>query len=109
MGKVTKEQPDRSFLTRLVSFDRIVWVVEKETGRKWAEFGRRGDPGRGLVLYLARMHSGLTLSQIGAKAGGMEYKAVSMAVKRFETKLSNNTTLRSLAKRCQGEVWNVET
>jgi len=87
VGRVTKEQPDRSFAARLVSFEQIVEIAEKETGKKWDEFGRYGDPRRDLVLYLARMRSGLTLAQIGEKAGGMEYKTVSMAVKRFEEKM----------------------
>ena len=88
VGKVTKEQPDRSFAARLVSFEHIVEIVERQTGKKWEEFRTMyRDPGRDLVLYLARMRSGLTLAQIGEKAGGLEYKTVGKAVKRFEVRM----------------------
>ena len=40
--------------------------------------------GKGLVLSGATEYSGLTLEQIGAKAGGTDYTVVAKAIKRFE-------------------------
>ena len=110
VGKVTKEQPDRKFIARRVSFERIVEIVEKENGEKWEEFSRRyGDHGRNLVLYLSRMRSGLTLAEIGKEAGGIEYKTVGKAVKRFEQTMQKKSRTRSLAKRCLDQMSIVET
>ena len=110
VGRVTKEQPDRRFVVRLVDFERIVEIVENERGQKWEQFsGRYGDPGRSLVLYLARLHSSLTLAQIGEKAGGLEYKTVGKAAKRFEESIRENRALRALTKRCLSQMSIVET
>ena len=110
VGKVTKEQPDRKFIARRVSFRRIIKIVEKEKGEKWQQFsGRHGDHGRNLVLYLARMRSGLTLAEIGKKAGDIEYKTVGKAVKRFDQTMKEDRRTRSLAKRCLDQMSIVET
>jgi len=108
--KVTKEQPDRQFAVRLVSFKRIIKIVEKEKGEKWQAFGGRyGDHGRDLVLYLARIRSGLTLAEIGKEAGGIEYKTVGKAVKRFEQTMKKDRRTRSLANHCLDQMSIVET
>jgi len=40
-----------------------------------------------MVLYLARLHSGLTLQQIGDRVGGLVYKTVFARVKYLKNKL----------------------
>ena len=62
-----------------------------------------------MVLYLARMRSGLTLREIGEAAGGMEYKTVSTSVRRFKTRIAREPIMRRLAKRILTELTNVET
>jgi hypothetical protein len=113
VGKVTKEQPARRELARLVSIERIVELVEKTRGESWGAFSERhGDWGRELVLYLARQRSGLTLKEIGEAltalegSGGkaMEYPAIAKAVKRFEASLAGEHVRRRLARECLNEL-----
>lgn len=63
---VSPEHSGRSFVAGRIPFDRIVSVVEAMKGERFADFrDRNGDWGLALVLYLARMHSGLTLAKVG--------------------------------------------
>jgi len=48
--------------------------------------GRRGDLGREMVWWLARRHAGMTLRQLGEKAGRTDYAPVGMELKRYEFK-----------------------
>ena len=68
--------------------------------QSWKEFaGRHGDPGLALALYVGRRCTGMTLRALGQAAGGMDYTAVSMAIKRFEQRLPAERKLRHLAQR----------
>lgn len=118
VGKVTGEQPSRKDVARWVPVERIIRLVEKKRGEPWALFSERhGDWGRELALYLARRRSGLSLRQIGeaaaefagAGAKALEYKAVSQAIKRFESSLSADRARRRLARECLDELSKVET
>lgn len=107
---VSKEQPDRKMLERFVKFDRIVKVVEAMTGKKWHEFcNLHGDSGRDMVLYLARLKSGLTLGAIGELAGGLHYKTVGKAIERFSRKLKTDSRLAMQMNRCLRNMSIVET
>ena len=76
----------------------------------WADFSsRHGDWGRELVMYLARKRSGLTLRGIGDALGGVEYKNVSKAVRRFEDSLANHSNRRSIARSLLSQLANGET
>ena len=108
--KVTKEQPMRRCLKRGVGIATIVRLVEDERGESWADFSNRhGDCGRELVMYLARKRSGLTLRGIGDALGGVEYKNVSKAVRRFEDSLANHSNRRSIARALLSQLANGET
>jgi len=108
--KVSREQPGRREVARRAPMAAILKVVEEERGEKFAEFSERyGDWGRDLVLYLARKRSGLTLREIGEACGGLEYKAVSKAIQRFEASLRKDDALRRLAPRCLASLSTVET
>ena len=110
VGAVTKEQPARRELVRCVPVPALVALVERERGETWAEFsGRHGDWRRELVLYLARKRSGLTLRQIGAELGGLEYKTVGKAVQRFEQSLARDAEKRRTAASCLAQLSLVET
>jgi putative transposase len=110
VGRVTKEHTGRRQLDRTVSVGRIVAVVERWRGERWSEFrDRHGDWGRDLVLYLARKRSGLTLREIGAAAGGMEYKAVGRAVQRFGAALASDRAKRRAVADCDTHLTIVET
>jgi len=97
----SQEQPERKILDSFIEFDEVVEIVENNKREKWQDFvGCHGDWGRDLVLYLARQRSGLTLKQIGERAGKMGYKAVDRAVQRFKRKLEKDKKLSALAKKC---------
>jgi len=108
--KVSPEQPAGGAMRRLVPFELIVSLVEKEMGRQWDDFrDSHGDYGRDLVLYLARMKSGLTLAEIGLRAGGIEYKAVGKAVQRFTQRMAKDRILAGKVGKCMEKLSNVET
>jgi len=97
---VDRESSGRRALRALRTWAEVVRAVEAARGEKWAEFaGRHGDPGRALALYVARRCTGLTLRALGEAAGGMDYTAVSMAVKRFEERLARDKALRRMTNR----------
>ncbi len=57
-----------------------------------------------LALYVGRGCTGLTLRALGQAAGGMDYTAVSMAIKRFEQRLAKQKGLRSMTERLKREL-----
>lgn len=76
-------------------WDAIVAAVEKVKGSTWADFSSiRGDWGRAAVYYLARQYGGLTLTEIGAVAGGIKYPAISKMIKRFEQRMPSDANLK---------------
>ena len=59
-------------------------AVEGLKGQKWNRFRDvHGDWGRDLVLYLGRTRCGLTLQELAAVAGGVQYGSISAALQRF--------------------------
>ena len=64
---------------------------------------------RDLALYLARERSGLTLKEIGARAGGMDYKSIGKAAERFRRQLETDGKLLAQARRCLSKMSIVET
>lgn len=94
-GKAGREQVGKRAVRGRCRFEDVVRAVEQMKGEKWDEFkSTRGDWGRPLVLWAARRYTGQTLSQIGQLAGGMDYGAVAMMLKRFETRSARNRKLR---------------
>ena len=90
-------------LRRRHTFEDAVAIVEGHCRRPWAEFKeRRGDPGREMVFWLARRHTGMTLGQLGERAGAADYAAVAMALKRFELKMENDAKLRKDMQALEG-------
>ena len=55
---------------------------------------RRGGWARPLLLWAARRHGGLRLREIGEAAGGRDYTAVAMAIKRLEDRAAQDAGLR---------------
>ncbi len=95
-----RENSGRRALRGRSSWTEVVQAVEKARGEPWAQFaGRRGDPGLAMALYVARRCTGLTLRALGEAAGGMDYTAVGMAIKRFEQRLAKETALRGMTER----------
>ena len=51
------------------------------------------------ILYSARKRSGCTLKEIGGRVGGMNYKAISRALFRFEQRLAKDKKLATRTKK----------
>ena len=94
---------------RRKSWEDIVGAVEKQRGMSWGEFSTvRGDWGKAVVFYLARMYAGMTLKEVGNAAGGVNYPAVSQLVKRLEKRMNEDVQLRELVGEIE-EVLNIQT
>ena len=60
----------------------------------WAEFaGCRGDWGRDLVLYVARMHGGMTLAEL-ARHAGMQLDTVNKSVPRMRQRVKMDAQMK---------------
>ena len=80
-------------------------MMERIKGEKWASFrDRYGDWGRNLVLWAGRLYGGLTLAELGKQAGGVDYSAVAMGIRRVEwlalTDRKLKSTMKSVAQQC---------
>jgi len=96
-------------LDRRSTFEDAVAVVESHSRTPWEEFKNlRGDPGREMVFWLARRHAGMTLAQLGERSGGADYAAVAMALRRFETKMKNDPTLRTAMQELERRMFHVK-
>ena len=71
-------------------------------------FARRGGTGKPLAMWAARRFGGLTLRETGAAVGGLDYAAVSIAVKRLVRQAATNPTLRAQMQRVESML-SVET
>ena len=69
-------------------------AVEAVRGAAWAEFaGCRGDWGRDLVLYVARMHGGMTLAEL-ARHARMKLDTVNKSVLRMRQRIIKDAPMR---------------
>jgi chromosomal replication initiation ATPase DnaA len=55
--------------------------------------------GTGVVYYLVRKHAGLSLSEIGKRAGGVNTSAVIKMAKRLEGRIKKNPPYETLWSR----------
>ncbi len=104
-----REYEGRRILHRRCCWEDIVDAVEQAKGSKWEEFAHvRGDWGRAASYYLGRKYACMTLAEIGAAAGGVDYAAVSAMEKRFERCLASDAQLKEWIVKAQ-EILNIET
>ena len=83
--KKGREIAGRRELKSRISFKEMVEKAEKITGEKLAIcLKRRGLTVKPLVMWAGRKLCGLTLREIGRRMDGMDYNAVSMALRRWE-------------------------
>jgi hypothetical protein len=109
LGSADRETSGKRLLRRVNSWDDVVGVVERVKEAQWREFsGVRGDWGRAAACHIARKHAGMTLREIGEAAGGMDYGAVSMMLKRFEKRLESDGNIRRHLAKAE-EMLNVKT
>lgn len=88
-----------------VTWEEAIRLVERVRGEPADRFlGVRGDWGRPLLLWTARRFGGLTLKEVGSHAGGMDYTAVAMAIKRFEARAQRDRRLGQAMQRIESEM-----
>ena len=101
---MNREHEGQEALNRRRRWDEIVKIVERIKGEKWAAFrDRYGDWGRDLALWAGRCYGGLTLGELGARVGGVDYTAVAMGVRRLASRAQKDRELRSAMKRVAKE------
>jgi putative transposase len=112
LGKVKgdlREQPMLRQMVQRVSWEQIVMELERVKGQRWEEFcDRYGDWGRDSALWLGRRVGRMRLRELGERAGGMDYNAVSAAMKRFGRRLAKDRTLKQLMDRLGATLSNLE-
>jgi hypothetical protein len=95
-ARVHRETRGRRELARQVGWDDIVRAVEQVKGEAWASFvDRYGDWGRDLALWIGRRRGGLTLRELGERGGGLDYSAVSEAVRSYERRRARSEIRRA--------------
>jgi len=94
-GKDGREIAGSGKLRPRASFEKLVAIIERLRNEDFKTFmKRRGDWAKPLLLWALRRYSGMTLSVAGEAAGGMDYTAVAMAIKRFEKRTEKDQRLR---------------
>lgn len=104
-GQMGRELAGKRVYREQVKFDAVVRKVEQEKGERLEDFrDRHGDWGRDLVLWLARWTTAMTLSQIGKQVGGMDYAAVGIAIRRFESRCRRDNRLSQISAKLKDEL-----
>jgi len=104
-----REQRQARKLARPVGWPEIISVLEQARGERWAEFSvRYGDWGRDAALWFGRRQGRLPLGRLGELAGGMDYAAVSVAVRRFGQRIASDGKLRHQLDEIERQLLNVE-
>ena len=82
-----------SFLKQVTEAVSAVWDQE------WPTLSTvHGNAARSVALYVARHYSDRTLRELAELAGGLEYPAATMAIRRLERRLKSD---KDLAKKVQ--------
>ena len=100
VGSIGREWPGKRELRQRVGFDEVKNAVAEVKGENWSEFvDRHGDWGRDLALTAAREVTGMTLRELGAAVGSMDYAAVGAAVRCFSLRLKKSSECRAEYRR----------
>lgn len=76
--------------------------MEQARGEKWSDFSMRyGDWGRDAALWFGRRQGRLPLATLGELAGGLDYATVSVALRRFAQRITQNDALRQTVARIE--------
>jgi putative transposase len=98
-GNEEEQSSLRQLATRR-TWEEAVQVVEQLKGERWIDFrDRRGDWGRDVALWLGRRHCGLTLRQLGERAGGLNYHSISSALRLLNAAAIRDIHLRAILKK----------
>ena len=82
--------------TKVLSWNEITLAVAKAWKSEW-EIAKQthGSGALAAALYVSRHYSDRSLRELGQAVGGMEYPAVTMAIRRFERRLAVDKTLKT--------------
>ena len=104
-----REQPGLAALTLRPGWEEVLGVVEGLKGERWEEFrDRQGDRTRDVVLWLARRYAGLKLAELGALAGGLDYRSVGSALRYLEEAQKQDPRLRRFVRQAEKRLKNKE-
>ena len=97
MIKGGREIVEPTGLASRPSWPELVRKVERLLNEKADSFlNHRGSFGIPLLLWSARRYGGMTLREVGTAAGGMDYTAVAMRIKRLDQRVRVDPKLRKL-------------
>ncbi|HXM04359.1 MAG TPA: transposase [Chthoniobacterales bacterium] len=83
-----------------LNWKTITKAVSQTWGQDWDHLQTAyGNNALGAALYFGRNYSDKTLRELGQLAGGMNYPAVTMAVRRFSKRLETDEDLAKKVKR----------
>ena len=99
-----REVTEPAGLRRRLKWSDLVQRVEAATGETESTFMTcRGSVGKPLLLWAARRYAGMTLREAGEAAGGMDYTAVAMAVKRLEQRAAGERSIQRIMRSVQAQ------
>jgi putative transposase len=76
-------------------WDSVKQCVEKLKGLKWSQLcSKHADDGRDMAMCLGQKLCGLSLKELTALMGATSGATISMAIKRFETRLAKHESVR---------------
>jgi len=100
-----KEQPSLRQLQNRPTLQQAVAIMEKVKQEKWERWrDRHDDWGRDAVLYLGRRQCGLKLRQLGEAVGGIDYRSVGSALRKFEKRLRVDRKLANAINEAEGHL-----
>jgi hypothetical protein len=102
-GNRNEQKPLREMEKPPVDWERITSAVEKLWRKPWKEVsGHHGDPGRELAMLIAQRYAGMSLREIGEAVRGLQYSAVSDAIRRTSARFESNGALgKKFKKLCK--------
>jgi REP-associated tyrosine transposase len=99
-GDRTEQKSLRTLEKPPVDWAAIVAAIEKVWDEPWEDIRQRhGDPGCALAMLIARRFGGMSLRATGHAAGGLQYPAVSDAVRRISSRLETDGALEKRFKK----------
>jgi putative transposase len=98
-GDQREQTAVRHFGLGNLAWQEITAAVSEQWGQDWETLRKgHGNGALAAALYLGRYYSDKTLRELGELAGGMQYPAVTMAIRRFAAQLLTNKALANKIK-----------
>ena len=89
-----------------LGWEEITAAISKLWGQDWEALrAARGNGALSAALYFGRNYSDKTLRELGELVGGMQYPAVTMAVRRFAQRLETDPVMARKIKRLRAMLY----